>query len=257
MRVGLVLSGGGARAAMHLGVIQALEDHGIAIDLIAGTSAGAVAGALYARGYSPSECLEILTGLSLFRSVRLNLGGKGLLRLSAMEKFLVKYFPNNDFSDLRIPLIVTATDVVAAETVAYRSGPLIQPVLASCCLPGLFEPYNLDGRQLVDGGVLNNLPVEFVEEGTDFIIGSHCNPFQLDRPLKGSIDVAYRSLLLAVHHQILRRFGKCQLLIEPPRLSRYSIFDFRKMKDIYAIGYDYTQVVLQTAEIPAGKRLPL
>lgn len=241
------MSGGGARAFMHLGVIQALEESGIKIDHICGTSAGAITGAFYAHGYSPKECLEILSKSELLRSVRIAFGGKGLLRISRMEKLLKNYLPGNQFSALKIGLTVTATDIVAGETVAFDSGEVIQPILASCGLPGLFEPYHYAERELVDGGVLNNMPVEMLAGKTDFVIGSHCNPFLLDRPLKNSLEVAYRALLLAVHHQNLSRLKSCDLLIEPPAMSRFSIFDFGKAGQIFNAGYEYAVAALREA----------
>jgi len=255
MKVGLVLSGGGARAAMHLGTIRALEEYGIEINLIAGTSAGAVVGALYAQGYTPEEGLEIVSEFKLFRTFQIARGGNGLLRLSKAEQLLHPFFPENSFSSLRIPTLITATDILRAETVSFDRGPLLPPMLASCCLPGLFEPYSFQERQLVDGGVLNNMPVEYVEPHCDFIIGAHCNPFQVNPTLKSAFEVAYRSLLLAVHNQNLRRLSKCNLLIEPPQLTRYSLFDFKKMKSIYQIGYEYALQVLATADLPYTKKI--
>ncbi len=244
MKTGLVLSGGGARAFMHLGVIQALNEYGITIDFICGTSAGALVGALYAGGYTPEESLDILSESGLFRSVRFAFGRPGLLRISAMEKILSGYFPENDFSALKIPLTITATDIMAAETVAFDSGEVVQPMIASCGIPGLFEPYRYQGRELVDGGVLNNMPVEYLKGKTDQVVGAHCNPFFQDRPLKNSFEVAYRSLLLAVHNQNIERLQKCDLLIEPPGMRAFSIFDFHKAKSIFRTGYDFTRRLL-------------
>ncbi len=244
MKTGLVLSGGGARAFMHLGVMQALNEHGVTIDFICGTSAGALAGALYASGYTPKESLEILSKSGLFRSVRFAFGRPGLLRISAIEKALSGYFPVNDFSALKIPLIITATDIVAAETVVFDSGEVVQPMIASCGIPGLFEPYRYQGRELVDGGVLNNMPVEFLEGKADRVVGAHCNPFFQERPLKNSFEVAYRSLLIAVHNQNIGRLQKCDLLIEPPEMRAFGIFDFHKAEPIFRIGYDFTRRLL-------------
>ncbi len=248
MRTGLVLSGGGARAFMHLGVMQALEEFGIRVDHICGTSAGALAGALYSHGYTPKESLDILSRSELFRAFRFAFGGKGIIRISKVENLLSKYFPVNDFSALKIPLTITATDIIAGETVAFDSGEVIQPMLASCGLPGLFEPYRYEDRELVDGGVLNNMPVELLDGKVDFLIGAHCNPFKLNQPLKNSFEVAYRSLLLAVHHQNIHRLKKCDLLIEPPCMGDFSIFDFRKAAQIFQAGYDYTESALRTAD---------
>lgn len=248
MKIGLVLSGGGARAFMHLGVLQALDEHQIRVHHISGTSAGAIVGALYSSGRTPLEIVEILSKSELFRSVRFAFGGSGLLRMNRIESFLSKYFPVNDFSALKIPLTITATDIVSAETVAFNGGEILQPMLASCGIPGLFEPYKYMGRELVDGGVLNNMPVEYLEEKVDVVIGAHCNPFHLDRPLKSSFEVAYRSLLLAVHHQNIDRLRKCSLVIEPREMAAFSIFDFSKARKIYEVGYQAANQALLSRE---------
>jgi NTE family protein len=246
MKTGLVLSGGGARAFMHLGVLQALEEAGIVLDELAATSAGALVAALYASGRSPLQGLEILSKSALFRSVRFAFGGKGLLRMKKIETFFSQHFPENDFSALRIPLTITATDLIAGETVCFDHGALLQPLLASCGIPGLFEPYAYGGRELVDGGVLNNLPVECLEGKVDRIIGSHCNPFLLSSPLRNSWEVAYRSLLLAVHHQNIHRLRKCTVRIEPIEMARFGLFDFSKAKTMFDVGYRATQQAIVT-----------
>jgi len=146
-------------------------------------------------------------------------------------------------------LVVTATDIVSGEEVRFRSGELALPVLASCCIPGLFSPMHYHGHDLVDGGVLNNLPVEPVLGEADYIIGSHCNPFNLDKPLKRTTEIVYRSLILAMHTKTKARFAQCNLQIEPPALSRFSIFDFRKADQIFEVGYRFTQTLLNDRQI--------
>ncbi len=250
MRTGLVLSGGGARAFMHLGALKALEEKGIRIDAISGTSAGAIVGALYAYGYSPDDVLAIVTTSSALRRLRYAFGGNGIFRLTGLEQFFLEYLPENDFASLKIPLYITATDLHAGETVLFSEGELLKPMLASCSLPGIFEVFRYQGRGLVDGGVLNNLPVEPLEGVADFLIAAHCNPFALQQPLTGTREVLYRSLLLAVHRQNSLRMERCHLVLEPPCMRDFSIFDFRKARTIFAKGYDYTVSVLEKQDLP-------
>ncbi|KAA6430325.1 patatin-like phospholipase family protein [Dyadobacter flavalbus] len=245
MKTGLVLSGGGARGIAHIGVIKALLQNGIRPDIISGTSSGAFVGAMLAYGHSPDDILEAVIRTSFYPYLRFGFGAKGLLRMSRMEAILCKYIPENSFESLKIPLIVTATDIVSGEEVHFRKGVLATPVLASCSIPGLFSPVLFQGHSLVDGGVLNNLPVEPVLNEAEFIIGMHCNPFALDKPLKTTSEIVYRSMILAMHSKTKERFKKCNLLIEPPELSRYSIFDFRKARQLFDVGYRYTMALLQ------------
>jgi NTE family protein len=244
MRTGLVLSGGGARGIAHIGVVKALMEHGITFDKISATSSGAFVGAMLAHGYTPDEIVEIITETSFYPHLRPGFGKNGLLQLRNLESVFSKYFTENTFESLQIPLVINATDVVAGEVILFRTGELALPLLASCCIPGLFAPIAIRGHELVDGGVLNNLPVESIQNEVDYLIGSHCNPFTLAKPLKGTTEIIYRSLILAMHSKTKERFLKCNLLIEPPELSKFSLFDFRKVKQLFDVGYVYTNRLL-------------
>ncbi|MCF0074639.1 patatin-like phospholipase family protein [Dyadobacter sp. CY261] len=244
MKTALILSGGGARGIAHVGVAQALWERGVRPDVISGTSSGAFVGALLGHGYEPTEVLKIIRDTSFYPYLRFGIGANGLLHMRKMEDVFRKFIPENTFESLRTPLIVTATDIVSGEEIRFRSGELALPVLASCCIPGLFSPMHYNGHELVDGGVLNNLPVEPVLDKADYLIGSHCNPFNLDKPLKRTTEIVYRSLILAMHTKTKARGAQCDLLIEPPALSRFSIFDFRKADQLFQTGYAFTKALL-------------
>lgn len=248
MKIGLVLSGGGARGVAHLGVVKALTEHGIQPAIISGTSAGAIAGGLLAYGYPPDEILEIIIRTNFVRYVRPSFGGNGLFRIDRLEEVYKKYIPENTFESLKTPLLVSATDVYAGESVCFNEGELARPVLASSSLPGFFEPILYQGRYLVDGGVLNNMPVEPLDGLADYIIGVHCNPFKLKAPPRNTREVVARSLILAVHAKTKERFEKCHLLLEPPQLCEYSLYDLRKARELFSLGYRYTRQILR--EIP-------
>lgn len=248
MKVGIVLSGGGTRGFAHLGVIKALQEQGIVIDRIAGTSAGAIVGTLIANGYSPDESLRLIESSSFLRHVRPAWNRMGLLRIDTISDLYRKLVPHDSFEGLQIPLHVAAVDLNAGELVVFEQGELIRPVLASCCLPGIFEPLSINKHAYVDGGVLNNLPVELIENKVDFLIGSHCNPFGLDRPIRSMRGVVERSLVLAVQGKTKERFAKCHVLIEPPELANYDVFNMRRARDIFRIGYQYTRTLYQRLE---------
>jgi NTE family protein len=245
MKIGLVLSGGGARGVSHLGVVKALYERGIRPDIISGTSAGAIAGGLLAYGYSPDEILEMVVSTNFVRYMRPTFAGSGLLHLDRLETFYRKYIPENTFKALKTPLIVSATDIYEGNTVYFSEGELARPVLASSCLPGLFAPMHYQGHYLVDGGVLSNMPVEPLEGKVDFLIGVHCNPFKLHRPPQSTREVLARSLILAVHAKTKERFEKCNVLIETPQLGDYSVYDLRKARELFILGYRHACQVLQ------------
>lgn len=153
----MVLSGGGARGFAHIGVLQALEGRGITVDAIAGTSMGAVLAALYAADHDADGLYELARGVS-WRDVADVSLHTSLLKGEKLAEFLAEHLPER-FDELRRPLAVTTTDVETGEEVVLLAGPLRVAVRASACFPGAFEPVEHQGHTLVDGGVVNNLPV--------------------------------------------------------------------------------------------------
>lgn len=248
MKIGLVLSGGGARGIAHLGVIKALQEMGIGFDQIAGTSAGAITGALLAQGYTPDESLRLVESSSFMRHIRPAWNRMGLFRLDNVVDLYRRYIPHDSFEGLQIPLHVVAVDLNGGEQVVFEEGELIRPVLASCCLPGIFEPLLINKRQYVDGGVLNNLPVDVIENKVNFLIGSHCNVLGPRKPITSMRGVIERSLVLAVQSKTRDRFAKCNILIEPPQLAQYTTTDISKSRDLFRIGYQYTQSMANNIE---------
>jgi NTE family protein len=240
MKIGLVLSGGGARGIAHLGIIKALQEMGLAFDQISGTSAGAIVGALIAQGYTPDESLKLLESSSFMKHLRPAWNRMGLLRLDTATDLFRKYIPHDSFEGLHIPLHVVAVDLTDGVQVLFDKGELIRPVLASCCLPGIFEPMLINKRQYIDGGVLNNLPVEPIEGKVDLIIASHCNPFGMARPVRSVRGVIERSLILAVQSKTRDKFSRCNVLIEPHDLVGYGPTDISKAREVFRIGYQYT-----------------
>lgn len=252
-KAGLVLSGGGARGIAHIGAVKALMEAGFQPDVISGTSSGAFVGAMLAYGYTPDEILELILKTNFTRYLRLGFSLGGLLHMDRLENLFCKYIPENSFEALKIPLIITATDILAGEEVHFRSGSLAKPIMASCCIPGIFKPIKFEGRELVDGGVLNNLPVEPIQNEAGYIIGIHCNPFTLDKPLQKTSEILYRSLILAMHSKNRERFTKCDLFIEPAALSGFSAFNFRKSQELFDVGYRYTKNLLAENPLNASE----
>lgn len=174
-RVGLVLSGGGARGFAHIGVLRVLEETGIEVDVVAGTSIGAILAALYAHGYGAEDLHLVASGLKWRDIVDLSLQG-GLIKGEKLGQFLSTYLPPR-FEDLTRPLAVTTTDVESGEEVILFEGDLISAVRASSCFPGAFQPVELKDRTLADGGIVNNLPVEAAAFlGASYTIASDATP---------------------------------------------------------------------------------
>ena len=241
MKVGLVLSGGGARGISHLGILEALTAQGFKYDIVSGVSAGAIAGAFLCKGYHPREVLEIIQKTSLFKTMRPAFSWRSLLSLEGAKAELIKYFPENSFESLQIPFRVTTTDIGRGKVKVYKKGELITPILASCAIPVIFEPIRIRSRVLVDGEVMDNLPVEPIRKKVDRVVALHCNPIDagfIPSTWKGVLE---RANMITISQLAYTAKGKCDLFLEPPGLSKFNVFDFNKAKDIFDFGYEYAQ----------------
>ena len=237
----LALSGGGARGIAHLGVLAALDELAIPVRALAGASSGGIASAFYAAGMAPRELLRLLQATSIPRLTRLAFSRHGLLGLDAVERLLARYLgPVTRFEDLRLPLTLVATDLAAGESVYFSQGPLLPPLLASSAVPILYRPVVYQQRQLVDGGLLNNLPVEPLLGLGCPVVGVHCNPLNREASLPTLRRVVERTLQIALSANIASRKAQCALLLEPPQLQQYRPLDFRKAAELFEIGYRYT-----------------
>ncbi len=238
MNIGLVLSGGGARGIAHLGVIKALEEHGVIINRVSGASAGAIVGAFYCSGYSPDEILEIVIKTNLYKIVRPAMNWRGLLRIDNAIDIFKQYIPDDTFEGLKIPLHVAVTNISKGESEYFEKGGLLQVVLASSSIPVVFNPVKIGNYDYVDGGILNNLPVEPLIPLCDRIIGVHTNPAGPVDEVSNMKVLVERSLLLAINFNAYARQDNCDLFIDPIRLKDFLVFDFKRAKEIFTIGYE-------------------
>jgi NTE family protein len=239
MKVGLALSGGGARGMVHVGVIQALIESGIPIDIISGTSAGAIVGSLYAAGYAPAEILGFIKEQNLIRIFNLRVPKKGFARHSFLRKQLVKFLPGNSFDELSIPLSVTVANISTGLPESYQEGPLIDYVVASSSIPVLFEPVRIGNEMYLDGGLLMNLPASPVRANCDVLIGVSLVPRITvpDSELTSVFGIGGRCFDLAALNNIKPEIEICDMVIEPPELSQFSRFSMSHAEQLYQIGY--------------------
>ncbi len=238
-KIGIVLSGGGARGIAHLGILKAFEQFGINPSVISGTSAGAIAGAFYAMGFSTQEIMNIIKKGHFFNFSNLLIEKQGLFSMQGFEKIYSQYFPTNSFSDLKVPLYVAATDILNCETVYFSSGNLAQSLMASSCIPLLFQPVNYNGTMFVDGGILNNFPVEPLLNQCEIIIGIHVNSIKKNVTEIHMNDILDRSFHLTLSNSVRDKIDKCNLFIEPPNMSQFGILDLKKTNEIFDYGYNY------------------
>ena len=246
MSVGLVLSGGGIRGVAHIGVIKALEENGIYPTHISGTSAGAIVGALYAGGIKWADILEFFKVIPIFHTNRFARRKPGFLDTEKFYDEFKNFFPEDKFESLPKKLFVTATDIIKGELVVFNSGELIKPVLASATFPGVFSPIEIEGSFYIDGGVLNNFPVESLKSSCETIIGSYVNPLKnLEiKDLKHSYNVVDRAYKIKSVSDSLAKFQDCDFVISPEALCEFATFDMRYIDAIFEIGYNSTIEVL-------------
>ncbi|PYB80499.1 patatin-like phospholipase family protein [Pseudomonas soli] len=281
-KIGLVLSGGAARGLAHIGVLKALEEQGVRIDAIAGTSMGAVVGGLYASGYSIAELEKLATTLDWqqalsdapprkdvpfrrkqddrdflvkqklsFRddgSLGLPLGviqGQNLALL--LESKLAHAADVRDFDKLPIPFRAVATDITSGEKVIFRRGHLPQVIRASMSIPAVFAPVELDGRLLVDGGMTDNIPVDVVREmGVDLaIVVDIGTPLRNRKQLATVVDVLNQSITLMTRRnseEQLASLRREDILVQP-QLSAFGVTDFGRAQDMIDAGYRATRAL--------------
>jgi NTE family protein len=180
IKIGYALGGGAARGLSHIGVLKVLEENGIYPDIIAGTSIGAIIGALYAGGYRPIDIEELVLGLDWQKMVHLVdmiLPRSGLLQGKRVMVLLKSVLGDLTFSQLRWKFACVATDIVNGQQVVLRDGSLIDAIRASISIPGIFAPVTISGRYLVDGGLTNTVPVSVCRDmGAGYVIGVNVVP---------------------------------------------------------------------------------
>jgi len=236
-KIGLVLSGGGARGYAHLGALKALTERGIFPDIIAGTSVGSLIGVLYADGYSPDEMLSFARSLKLRELVEGTIPRDGIFKPTGIGAILRKYLRAKTFEELRIPVKVVASDIECGEVVVFDEGKIIAPVVASCSVPVVFTPVEIDGHHYVDGGLLKNFPVFTIRDVCDKVIGIDISPViavKYDRSMKYIVE---RVMNYMVGTNTVEERAACDYLIESGEVSNYSLFDFRHIDKIYEEGY--------------------
>lgn len=257
-KIGLILSGGGMRGMAHIGAIKGLEEHGIVPTHIAGSSMGAIVGALYAYGYSPVEMLNFFRQVRLFDVTKYTVRKPGFFDAEKFYTVLKQYLNVDNFNSLKKELIITATNILTGSLATFERGELIKPVLASAAFPGVFSPVKINNDYYIDGGVLNNFPVELLRERCDMLIGVYVNGYNTlqAKDLKHSYQVVERAFKIKTFKEDAKRFSKCDVLIYPSQLSKYGTFDKKSIEAIYQIGYMETQHELSQSAVFKTLGLP-
>ncbi len=239
-RIGVALSGGGAKGFAHVGALKALEELGIRPDIISGTSAGSIVGVLYADGYSPDEILDLFTGLSFNDLAEMTLPRTSLFKIERFRQFFGKALRAQRFEELSLPIAVTATNLDEGEPVTWFKGGIVDRVTASCSIPIVFPPVLIDGIHYVDGGVLCNLPVEPIRPLCDYVIGVNVSPLINDGYSQTLSDIANRTYKLMAKSNTFDDVELCDVCISIEEATKYTVFDLQSLHEIAELGYHRT-----------------
>lgn len=243
-KTGIVLSGGAVRGFAHLGVLKALNEADIYPDIISGVSAGSIVGALYADGHNPEEILEIFEKEKFFNLIKFIFNNSGLLDISGLRKLMEKNLSAKKFEELKIPLVITATNIKEGSTEYFSDGSLVDKILASSSIPVIFKPTKIKGSVYVDGGLTNNLPIEPIEKKCENFIGVNVNPLEENPQLQGLKNIAVHAFHLGIAAHINGKKDKFDMYIEPQELRKFGYFNISDSRKIFDIGYKETQKVL-------------
>lgn len=243
-QIGYALSGGFIKGFAHLGVMQALLEHDVKPDIISGVSAGALAGVFCADGNEPHKVLDFFSGHKFQDLTKLVIPRKGLFDLCDFIDFLRTNLKAKNLEDLQTPLIVTATDLDHGRSIHFRQGPIAERIAASCCMPVMFTPVNVDGINYVDGGVLMNLPVSTLRTSCNKVVGINVSPLMAKTYKMNIISIAMRSFHFMFRANTFPEREECDLLIEPYNLYGYSNRELEKAEEIFDQGYKTANEIL-------------
>jgi len=168
------------------------------------------------------------------------------MSLDKIRTLLLEYIPHDSFEGLKIPMVITATNFNESKLAYFTSGELINPILASSSIPVFFKPIIIKGKIYIDGGILNNFPVEPIRSDCDFIIGSSCNHLPDTDKIESYRRLIERSIIMSINSDMAMKAEYCDVIIEPHGMGATSIFDVKKTEEIYWLSYEATLRKLQT-----------
>ncbi|AFM06093.1 putative esterase of the alpha-beta hydrolase superfamily [Bernardetia litoralis DSM 6794] len=250
--IGIVLSGGGGRALVHLGIWKALEEKGIQPQKISGVSMGGIIGAMWAAGYSADETTKIFQSESWKKWFRPTWSENGIISIQKLKTLFASYLPKT-FEELKTPLTVSSFCLQTAKIERFETGDLISPLLASMAVPAIFSPIRIKEYDFVDSGLLENLPTKVFYNSENkksdyFIIGMHSNPLPENFIPTSTRSVIERYFQAVGVFLIKKDIPNCDIYIEPKEIAtiKFSNIDINKA---FQIGYDSTKIFLNKFEI--------
>lgn len=251
IKLGIALSGGAARGIAHIGVLKALEEHGIYPEVISGTSMGAIVGLFYAAGYSPDEMHVLLREEKIYKVLGFNFLKSGLFNLEPLKEIFAEKIPNNDFSVLNKTFFVAVSNLNSGRVEIISEGNLLfEYVIASASIPFIFPSQKINEDTYIDGGLFNNLPSECLVGRCDRIIGVNVNYGGYVKEINGSKAIAERTFFLALEQNVKLSRNYCDYYIEPRKLKQYTSWNYDCVDELVELGYKRAQKHIKQFILP-------
>jgi len=245
-KIGLALGGGAAFGAAHIGVLRAIDELKTEISFIAGTSIGAFVAALYCFGKNWNKIEEIAREIKWREIAKISLSKYGILSNKKLEDFLEEHIGDVDFSESRLPLAIVATNISDGQKVVIKEGKVVPAVVASTAIPGIFKPVEIKGQMLVDGGIVENVPISpLIEMGADIIIGVDLNAKHSYKKPKNIIEVLIHSFHFTLMTASKVQTEEVDILIKPD-LSKFNRTDINQVPELIEVGYKEAKKILAT-----------
>ncbi|MDD3741669.1 MAG: patatin-like phospholipase family protein [Bacteroidales bacterium] len=238
-KLGIALSGGGTRGFAHLGVLKALNEKGIYPEIVAGTSAGSIAGVLYCAGYSPDEIFKLFKKKKFSDFTKMHLPTNGLFSLDNLTQIIRKAVVDDSFEKLKIPFIVCVANLHTGKAEYINTGSLFNVVQASSSIPILFSPVKIGKNVYVDGGLIDNLPVRPLVRKCEKIIAVNIFPNEKVLNVENLFQVATRTFQISINKDIRYDKRRCHYYLEPPEMAKYNMLETKHMDKIFDLGYQY------------------
>lgn len=235
-KVGLALGSGGARGFAHLGVIKVLKDEGIPIDLIAGSSMGALVASFYGAGLDIDRLYKLSRVFKRKYYLDFTVPKMGFIAGKRVKELIRIFTHGKTIEELDIPIGIVATDLMSGEKVVFKKGPVAEAVRASIAIPGIFVPEKLDGRLFVDGGVVDRIPVSVAKEmGADLVVAVDVSHVKVNVEITSIFDVIIQSIDIMQMELVANREVASDVMIRP-RVEMYNSKAFTNIEEIIAIG---------------------
>ncbi len=248
-KIGLALGGGAVLGAAHVGVLKALEEMDIKISYIAGTSIGAFVAAFYAFNKKTVDIQKIASELKWVDISEISFAGKGLLSNKKLGDLIIKYIGKKNIEKADIPLAILATDITNGKKKVIKKGPVANAVMASTCIPGIFHPVAFDSNLLVDGGIVENVPIDTVKSmGADYVIGVDLNAKNTYKEPGNIVDVIINSFHFTLKAAAAFQTENADLLITPD-LSSFNMVDTSQVDDLIKQGYKDAKKILKKTNV--------